>query len=291
LINKKIAIIGSSPIMILLYFRLIKKNLIHVYENSGVGGAWKINSYKNVPYTPHNNVIVALSNEEEKYVKIINQELKNFNCKINKTKGKFEINKDYKPKNKYLHDLSNLYLNFLDNNKLIFKKKIDSIKVLKNQIYFNKNYYDHVFFPSCIDLKRIHLKKQSINLKRKKSISHHITIIYKLCKLPNISYTENFDNVFDRGYFKKTKRFIIFTGRVRRNFKKYPQRKLINFSKILKNTQKNIIKIKLNKYHHNIIEEDELNNIKLELKNKNISIVETRQFINSYIQLDKKIKL
>ena len=62
--------------------------------------------------------------------------------------------------------------------------------------------------------------KTRVNTSSHKSISHHLTIVYKKTTLPNISYTENFDNVFDRAYFKQNNKNIIFTGRVRRKYKK-----------------------------------------------------------------------
>ena len=67
--NKKIAIIGTSPIMLLLYFKLKKRNFIDVFEASDLGGAWRIDKIDGQNYTTHNNVIVALNEEEEKYLK------------------------------------------------------------------------------------------------------------------------------------------------------------------------------------------------------------------------------
>ena len=108
----KIAIVGTSPIMVLLYFRLKKKFIVDVYENSKIGGAWYIDRYKNQNYSAHNNVIVPLRDNEEKYIKLINKELKKFECKISKPKGKYDILSKYSPKNIYIHDLSNLFFNF-----------------------------------------------------------------------------------------------------------------------------------------------------------------------------------
>ena len=82
--KKKIAILGTSPIMILLYFRLRKKNSVDVFENLKIGGAWRVDKYNEKYYSAHNNVIVALKTNEEKYIKLINKELANFGCKKNK---------------------------------------------------------------------------------------------------------------------------------------------------------------------------------------------------------------
>ena len=67
--KKKIAILGTSPIMILIFFRLEKKYDIDIYENSSIGGAWRIDQINNKYYTTHNNVIVPLNKyEKNKYI-------------------------------------------------------------------------------------------------------------------------------------------------------------------------------------------------------------------------------
>ena len=121
--NKKIAILGTSPIMILLYFRLKKQNFVDVFENLKIGGAWYLDKYKKKYFTPHNNIIVALNNNEEKYIELINKELANFGCKKTKPKGKYQLLTNYIPKNTYIHDLSNLFLQF--------KKRCNSLKKKK----------------------------------------------------------------------------------------------------------------------------------------------------------------
>ena len=122
--KKKIAILGTSPIMIILYFRLKKENLVDVFENSKIGGAWRIDKYKGTYYSAHNNVIVALNNKEEKYIELINKDLENFGCKKIKPRGKYELVSNYIPKNTYMHDLSNLYLKFKKNCSSLKKKKL-----------------------------------------------------------------------------------------------------------------------------------------------------------------------
>lgn len=273
--------------MILLYFRLKKKNLVDVYEHLKIGGAWRIDKYKEKYYSAHNNVIVALNDNEEKYIELINKELASFGCKKTKSKGEYKLISDYIPKKKYIHDLSNLYLNFKENCNSLKKKKITSVKACSNKIYLNNAKYDQVFFPSCFNVNKISINNSNFNVKPTKSISHHLTIVYKKTKLPNISYTENFDNVFDRAYFRKNRKYIFFTGRIRRNYKKLQSSQLIKISNLLQNTIKNIVKIKKNRYCHNIIKEDDLRDLKLRLIQTKMSIIETKQFVKSYKLLNK----
>ena len=289
--KNKIAILGTSPIMILLYFRLRKKNSIDVYENSNIGGAWHFDKINGQKYTTHNNVIVALNKEEEKFIDIINNELENFGCTKTKPSGEYKTLCNYKHKkiNVYIHDLSGLYTRFKRCKSLI-KKKVNNIKTVSNKVFLNGIEYDQVYLPCCFDINKIIIDKKRVNTSSHKSISHHLTIVYNKIKLPNISYTEDFDNVFDRAYFKENSKNIIFTGRVRRNYKKLQSKKLVDASILLQNTKHNIIKLKLNKYNHSIIEENILSDLKSSTKKTNINIIETRQFVNSYRLLNSIVE-
>lgn len=287
--KKKIAILGTSPIMLILYFRLRKKNFIDVFENSDIGGAWSMDKINGQKYTTHNNVIVAENKEEEKFIDMINDELENLGCTKTKPTGVYETLSKYKHKNLYIHDLSGLYARFKKCKSLI-KKKINNIKSISDRVFLNGSEYDQVYIPSCFDINKIIIDKTKVNTPSYKSISHHLTIVYKKTRLPNISYTENFDNVFDRAYFKQNSKSIIFTGRIRRKYKKLKTYEIVNKSNLLKNTKKNIIKLKLNKYNHYIIEENILKDLKSKLDKTNINIVETRLFVKSYGLLNSVIK-
>jgi hypothetical protein len=287
--KKKIAILGTTPIMILLYFRLRKKHSIDVYENSNIGGAWQMGEINGQKYTPHNNVIVAMNKQEEKFIDMINNELKNLGCTKTKPSGEYKTLSNYKHKNVYIHDLSGLFARFKKSKSLI-KKKINNIRAVSNKVFLNGIEYDQVYLPCCFDINKIVIDKTRVNTFSYKSISHHLTIVYKKTKLPNISYTENFDNVFDRAYFKQNSKNIIFTGRVRRKYKKLQSNKLVDVSVLLKNTKYDILKLKLNKYNHYIIEENTLSDLKSKIEKTNINIVETRQFVNSYKLLNSVIK-
>ena len=275
--------------MILLYFRLTKKNSVDVYENSNIGGAWRIDKINGQKYTTHNNVIVALKKEEEKFINLINNELENLGCTKIKPTGIYETLSGYNHKNVFIHDLSGLYSRFKKCKSLI-KKKINNIKTFSNKVLLNGTEYDQVYLPSCFDINKIIIDKARVNTSSYKSISHHLTVVYNKIKVPNISYTENFDNVFDRAYFKQGGKNIVFTGRVRRKYKKLQSNKLVETSNLLKNTKNDIIKLKLNKYNHYIIEEKILRDLRTKLNKTNINIIETRQFVLSYKLLNSLMK-
>ena len=289
--KKKIAILGTSPIMILIFFRLEKKYDIDIYENSSIGGAWRIDQIDNKYYTTHNNVIVPLNKYEEKQIYKINNELRKFKCKKYKPKGIYKIISKYKPKNIFMHDLYNLYKEFYKYSRNLKKIKIEEVDIKKKNIYLNKKKYHLVFFPSCFNIRKIRVNNDDIWIKPKKSISNHLSIFFKNFKFPKIDYSEEFDNIFDRGYFKKNNKNIIFTGRVRREYKLLKNEELIKKSKILKKISDFISYIKLNKYHHFIIDQKKIDQIKFKSENNNFHIIDTKQFTKSYTLMRNIIRL
>jgi hypothetical protein len=285
--NLKIALLGTSPIMILLYLRICNLGKVDIYEKSSIGGAWAIKNNKDFHFAMHNNVIVPLNSKEEKYIKQINLELKKYNCSFSKPSGLYEINSKYKPKNIFIHDLNNLFKYFSEKANGNLKGKINTVELKNNFIFLNKKKYDLVYFPSCFDLKKITINDKIFKLNPKLSISKHLTILIKDIDIPKISYSENFDNVFDRGYFRNYNNYTIFTGRIRRDFKSLSKSKIINKSNIISKMKKGIFDIKLNKFNHFINDDHNLDILKERIRNFNLKIVETRQFTKSFILLSQ----
>lgn len=286
--NLKIAILGTSPIMILLYFKIHNLGIVDIYEKSSIGGAWTIKENNNNNYyAAHNNVIVPLNSKEEEYIKKINRELKKYNCSFYKPSGLYETNSKYKPKNIFIHDLSNLFKYFskTTNNNLL--GKINKVELKDGLIFLNKRKYDLAYFPSCFDLKKIIINDKTFKLSPKLSISKHLTAFIKNIDVPKISYSENFDNIFDRGYFRNYNNYTIFTGRIRREFKSFSKSKIINHSNILSKLKLGIFDVQLNKFNHFINDEKTLDNLKKTIGNLNLKIVETRQFTESFIHLNQ----
>ena len=283
----KIAILGTSPIMILLYFKICNLGNVDIYEKSSIGGAWKINKNNSHYYAAHNNVIVPLKSDEEKYIEKINHELKKYDCSFDKPSGLYEINSKYKPKHTFIHDLNNLFKYFSKKTKKNLYGKINKVELKDEFIFLNKKKYDLVYFPSCFDLKNIIINGKIFKLNQKLSISKHLTVFIKNVDIPNISYSENFDNVFDRGYFRNYKNYTVFTGRIRRNFKSFSKSKIINQSNILCKLKSGIFDAQLNKFNHFINDDKTLDGLKEEIGNLNLKIVETRQFTESFIRLNQ----
>ena len=66
----KIALIGTSPVMVILAHELSKKNDVTIFEKRSLyGGAWSLINYKGELINDKTNVVIPRNNREEKFVK------------------------------------------------------------------------------------------------------------------------------------------------------------------------------------------------------------------------------
>ena len=132
--NKKIALIGTSPIMLIIANHLVKmNNKITIYSfNKKVGGAWSYYKYKNHYISTQTNVIVPDNKFEERNMPLINEYLtKEFNVPITRNYDKF-MPKGYLAKKNYNYNLNPLYEKVLNNKKKKPQNKIrkSTLKIL-----------------------------------------------------------------------------------------------------------------------------------------------------------------
>jgi len=171
------------------------------------------------------------------------------------------------------------------NKKFNIKKNIRKIEINKNKVIINNNnYFDKIYIPYNAGIDKIKVFNTVKKIDFSKIVSKHILIISKKKLLKNFYYTEDFDNVFDRGLIASKKKFYSFTARIRKNYK------LSSLKTILKKTKINlkgnkIYLIKILKYQNHYRSPEQIEKL-LKLKNdKKISIVDTRQFVKSLISL------
>ena len=148
-----IAIIGTSPIMIILANQLSKKNNITIFEKSkNYGGAWSLEKYKTEYIHGKTNVVIPRNKREEKFVIRMNKYLeKKFNIVAKVNKQFFSDSGIYKPKKIFIYDFKNLFIDL--NKKFNIKKNIKEIKINKNKVIINnKNYFDKIYIPYMLEL-------------------------------------------------------------------------------------------------------------------------------------------
>ena len=296
--KNKIAIISSSPLMMMLAIVLLEKNYDVVIFDKGpsIGGAWGwINDHfkKYRCYIPkYTNIINPYNEKETKFMKKMNSFLKKrFNIKIAETKKLFNIN--YKYKKKYIYDFSKFY-DFSKNKIRVKKKNISKIEILaNNKVRINNQMlFDKVYIPSfsCINEIKIN-KKKSYNPEYREIVSEHVSILAKKFKLKNFYYSQFFDNRFDRIKIEKFKNLYNLTARLDHSIKGTSLSKLKNLY-LSKFVDKNdLIDVKLSKFHNYYRDHDQLKKLKNTIKNTNIIYIDTTQFMSGFYALRKKLNV
>ncbi len=290
--NKKIAILGSSPVMIILFYFLKLKNEVIIFEeNKVLGGAWKQQKYKKTFINLHSNVVLPGNK------KIYNRQIK-INTILKKKKIGIKIKKSdkkifalYKPRKYFEYDFSNMYKKVLKYSQNIKHDKIKKITFLENnQIKLNDNQiFDLVFFPSYFGINHFFYKKKKIKIDFKIIQSLHLSLITNKIS-QKLIYSDFYNQYFDRINMHKFKEFFHLTARVSKTLKK-SKLKIIKekFTKTFPNIE--IKKIILNKYKNYYRDKYQLDNLKKKLYQKKITYVNTTSFlagINQIINLDRK---
>ena len=292
--NKKIAIISSSPLMMMLATIFIENgdNVIIFDKSKTKGGAWgwfsehlkKYNSY--IPrYT---NIINPYNKKEVKFTKKMNKFLKKkFKVKVKKTKKLFNIN--YKYKDKFIYDFSKFYEE--SQKKIKFEKNfISKIETLANKkvLVNRKLIFDKVFIPSFAGIKEIKIyKKKTFIPECREIVSEHVSILAKKFKLKNFYYSQFFDNYFDRIKIEKIKRFYNLTARLDHSIKGISLSKLKNSYLDKFTDKKDLIDVKLSKFHNYYRNSEQLKKLKSTVKGSNVNYVDTTQFMCGFYAIRK----
>ena len=280
-----IAIIGTSPIMIILAYELSKKNNITIFEKSrNYGGAWSFEKYKSEYVHGKTNVVIPRNKREEKFVIRMNKYLKKkFNIDVKLNEQFFSDSGAYKPKKIFIYDFKNLFIDL--NKRFNIKKNIKKIEVNKKKVNINdKNYFDKIYIPFNAGIDKIKVLKDVKKIDFSKIVSKHILIISKQKILKNFYYTEDFDNVFDRVLISSKKKFYSFTARIRKNYKLSSLKTILKKAKI--NIKGNKIYLtKILKYQNHYRDPKQIEKLLKLNVYKKISIVDTRQFVKSLISL------
>ena len=114
--------------------------------------------------------------------------------------------------------------------------------------------------------------------------------LLKYCFIDNRNYSEDFDNIFDRGGVNEfTNNRFLFIGRIRREWKGESTESLIQKSCILSKHRHKIKEVELNKYSHIYSNQYKAIIDLIKSKNYNISAIRTRQFVDSYAHMIKSL--
>ncbi len=290
---KKIALVGTSPIMLIIANHLSKLgNKITIFDISKkIGGAWSYFKFEKDFISTQTNVIVPDTKFEERNIPLINEYLKKeFKIKININKNKFKP-LGYLAKINYDYKLNNLYQKITNNKKIkISKKFLKEIICLKNKIKANNKIFDKIYVPTYCGVNKIKIENEIINIKPRLIISEHAMIISKKLNTKYLAYSENFDQNFDRAQIRKVNDYTVFTARVRKEKKGKNILKLIKNSKLI-DTEKDIVKIVKTKYKNFYRNFEQRDFLMRNTKGTAINYVNTGLFVESFFQINEKLKL
>ena len=291
--KKKIAIIGSSPIMLIIANHLNKngKDITIFNPYKKIGGAWSYCEYQNNYISSQTNVIVPDSKFEERNIPLINDFLKKeFNVDIKINTNKFKP-LGYLARKNYDYNLNPLYQKVIKNPKIKFKNNfINKIKIKKNKVIVNNSTFQELYVPTYSGVTHIEEGNTTIKIKPKIIISEHLMVIAKKINAKYLSYSENYDQNFDRAQIKKMNKFTVFTARVRKEKKGHNVKKLIKNSGLI-NKDTDIIKIvktKYKNYYRNFEQRDFLSR---NTKGTPINYINTALFVESFFFVNDRLNL
>ena len=282
---KNIAIIGTSPIMLILAKELSKKNKVTIFEkNKKIGGAWSLTKYKKFFFADKTNLIVPNMIKDTKHIKSMNEYLiKKLKLPIKNSKGKIFLSKtaEYQPKFFYEYNINKLLKkNFL--GKITIKKKeIKSIYISdNNKVKVLSNEFDNVFIPIYSSIKKIRIKKKIYKSDFNKITSKHFFLIAKKIKENKFLYKEDFNEIFDRAQIIKKNKLNAFTGRIKKEYKKMNKKYLLKKLDLDYERHLHSQIIFYTSYFRNDMQKKRLVNICN--KSKLINLIDTSNFVTGY---------
>lgn len=291
--NKKIALIGTSPIMLIIANHLLKsKNKVTIYSfNKKIGGAWSYYKYKNHFISTQTNVIVPDNKFEERNMPLINEYLKKeFNVPISRNYDKFKP-KGYLAKKNYNYNLNPLYEKVLnDKNVKLINKFVKKISILNSRVKFDKSTFDEAFITTFSGIDKLEIDGSIIKVKPKIIVSEHVMVIAKKINKKYLHYSENFDKNFDRAQIRKIDNCQSFTARVRKEKKGKNVLKLFLDSKLVKKKSE-VIKIVKTKYKHYYRDYEQRDFLRKNTKDIPVNYVNTPVFTESFFDINKKMNL
>ena len=291
--KKKIALIGSSPIILIIANHL--KNAGHKItifdENKKIGGAWAYYKFRNHYISTQTNVIVPDTKFEEKNIPLINEfHKKNFQTKITRNFNRFKP-LGYLAKKNYNYNLNSLYEKVSQDKNIFFKKKfIKKIVVKRKKVIIDNLKYDEIYITTYCGVENLVIDNFKIDIRPRPIVSEHAMVITKKISKKHLAYSENFDKNFDRAQIRQINNYTVFTARVRKEKKGKNLLNLIMNSKIVKKKSDiiKIIKTKYKNYYRNFEQRDFLSR---NTYNTPINYVNSALFVESFFSMNDKLKL
>ncbi len=291
--KKKIALIGTSPIMLIIANQLVKqKNKITIFSfNKKIGGAWSYYKYRDHFISTQTNVIVPDNKFEERNIPLINEFLKNeFKIPISRNFDKFKP-KGYLAKKNYNYNLNPLYEKVLGNSNVnLINKFLKKISIKNGKVLIDKKIYDEIYITTFSGIEKIIIDNFILRVKPRIIISEHVMVIAKKINRKYLAYSENFDKNFDRAQIKKIDDYTSFTARVRKEQKGKNVLDLFINSNLVKK-KSDILKIIKTKYKHYYRDYEQRDFLSKNTNGIPINYINTPVFVESFFNVNDKLNL
>ena len=287
-----VAILGTSPIMIILAYELLNKGAdVTILDfRSEIGGAWSCVPFKNSFISTQTNVIVPDSRIEERNIPKLNRYLTDtFKVDVTENNEPFEP-LGYLAKTNYDYDLRNIY-------RLVLEEAIPRKKIFVERLVLNankvavddENEFDKVYVPTYCGVSQVIKNGTSIDVRPTTIVSEHALLISKKINATHITYSENFDDNFDRVQIKRVDAFDVFTGRIRREKKGQNVADLVSSSKLV--DDKATIELKKFRYKNFYRNKEQKKRLKDCLRDTNVEYINTALFVEAFFELNQKFKM
>ena len=290
--KNNVAIVGSSPIMIILAYELLNKgqNVRILDFRSEIGGAWSYINFRNAVISTQTNVIVPDNDFEERNIPKLNEYLvETFDVKITENNDSFQP-LGYLAKKNYDYDLRNIYKLIRDNVIPRDNVFVNQLVLKKNKVEINKEYeFDKVYIPTYCGISEIISNGQAIDVNSNVIISEHALLIAEKLNVDRFAYTENFDDNFDRVQIKRVDDIDVFTGRIRKNKKGGTVKDLIRASSLVDDNE--IIKLEKFKYRNYFRNFDQRKKLRDCTTGSNVIYINTALFVEAFFELNNKINM
>jgi hypothetical protein len=282
--KKKVAFIGSSPIICLYIDRLRELAHCTVFEGGKLGGAWVESVFKGKSYPETNNIICPANLAEENLIADIGKELLAGGANISLHKNRLDLLINYIPEQYYVGHFSPMVRTVTGNEAVTLKRQqVAKLEIHEKYVILDGEMFDVLVMPSNFLLHEISVMGNLLEIGFETIVSKHVRVLFSE-PVEGPHFSENFDNVFDRGGMIPPEANV-FIGRVRREMKEKALLKLVAESSFIRDKAEKAVSFDMNFYSNQRAREGELSKLRERIENTAAFCVETRQFIDAYSRI------
>ncbi len=288
-----IALIGTSPITLLVAHALAKSHEITIFEeNSTFGGAWSKKDVDGNRINTKSNILTPLCKQEEKWIDAINRHLmKHFSIEPKPISSRVKLINDYVPKTVYDYDMHPLFQH-CRNTHTIVAETVRSIKQLSDSVIVNGRSFCKLFIPTYAGINHIDTESTRIATPFTVIVSKHLNILTDRQVERLFYYTEERDDILDRVQYKDIGNTYSLTARIGLKFKQCSVQELVDNANFTPSEMHSItykaIECYKNYYRDGAMKQQLVTAI---AQCKNISHLDTTQFVASFIGISHLLDL